>query len=187
VLPFIPSLSRFRRLLAQVAARAQRARDALRPAPLRAEAPAAAVHSDPLLDALRRTCSETYLPYEALTSWSRKTFTFLGEEHPITQVPPASALWQIEYHGHAVFVELATLASENSDAAPVLFSWFDLWLAQQRRAAGLAWHPYTVSSRVLNWLRAASLLNGEARRVFQERIHAPLYSQLQFLAPRTEH
>jgi uncharacterized heparinase superfamily protein len=62
------------------------------------------------------------------------------------------------------------------------------WLAENARIRGDGWHPYTVSLRCVNWIRAADIFTPELQRdaAFAAQLAGATYAQLRFLARNIE-
>jgi uncharacterized heparinase superfamily protein len=82
------------------------------------------------------------------------TFDFLGERHALNAIgwddPAVAKLWRYNLH---YFDDLNAIDAEQRASAHA-----DLirrWIAENPPAAGTGWEPYTVSLRIVNWIKWA--------------------------------
>ncbi len=119
-------------------------------------------------------------------------FTFLGETraHSWTAVG-ASHLWRFHLHYFDYARDLAVFALQR-DRAPAYEAFRELagsWIDAHSRLGGDAWHPYTISLRIVNWCEAAIVFRAELEREVQlaARLHDSIAAQAQFLSRHIEH
>src|SRR5687768_5395021 len=123
-------------------------------------------------------------------------FTFLNRaltyQGPIQwQEPRQSRLWRFHLHYFDYAIELGQAFQTTTD--PRYWEGFkalvDDWIANNPPPQGDGWHPYTVSLRVVNWIRAYHLFKtpfaGEP--AFHQRFLRSLYAQTRYLAGNLEY
>lgn len=120
-------------------------------------------------------------------------FTFLGETRARTSwsVPGASHLWRFHLHYFDYVRDLA-IHAVHRDRAGAYVAFRDLaasWIDAHQRLGGDAWHPYTISLRVVNWCEAAIVFGPELARdpEFAARLNASIAAQAEFLSHHLEH
>jgi uncharacterized heparinase superfamily protein len=82
---------------------------------------------------------------------------------------------------HLHYFDYATVAG-----AAAFRQWARSWMRENERLRGDGWHPYTISRRVVNWLRAADEFSDELDPAFRQELSASTYAQLRFLARNLE-
>jgi uncharacterized heparinase superfamily protein len=115
-------------------------------------------------------------------------FTFLNETRvdPAWNAPGASHLWR--YHLH-YFDYLRDLVAAPRDAAYATFrKLVRSWIDAHRTLGGDAWHPYTISLRVVNWCEAAVFFAPElqAEETFARELYDSIAAQVRFLETHLE-
>ncbi len=119
-------------------------------------------------------------------------FTFLGETRVCRHwaTGDASHLWRFHLHYFDYARDLAVLAAHDvRDRAYEGFrNLAGSWIDAHRRLGGDAWHPYTVSLRIVNWCEAAVVFRGELERdtAFARTFHDSLATQTEFLSRHIE-
>ena len=119
-------------------------------------------------------------------------FTFLGETRGCSWVATdASHLWRFHLHYFDYARDLAVFALHR-DRASAYEAFRDLaasWIDAHQRLGGDAWHPYTISLRIVNWCEAALVFRSELERDtdFAARLYASIAAQAQFLSRHIEH
>jgi uncharacterized heparinase superfamily protein len=115
-------------------------------------------------------------------------FTFLNDTRvdPPWNAPGASHLWR--YHLH-YFDYLRDLVAAPRDAAYATFrKLVRSWIGAHRTLGGDAWHPYTISLRVVNWCEAAVFFAPElqAEETFARELYDSIAAQVRFLETHLE-
>jgi uncharacterized heparinase superfamily protein len=119
-------------------------------------------------------------------------FTFLGETRSRSWVAgEASHLWRFHLHYFDYARDLAVYALHR-DRASAYGAFRDLvasWIDAHPRLGGDAWHPYTISLRIVNWCEAAIVFRPELERNadFANRLYQSIAAQAQFLSRHIEH
>jgi uncharacterized heparinase superfamily protein len=119
-------------------------------------------------------------------------FTFLGETRACSwTAADASHLWRFYLHYFDYTRDLAVYALYR-DRAPAYAAFRDLvisWIDAHQRLGGDAWHPYTISLRIVNWCEAAIVFRPELEEDagFAARLYASIAAQAQFLSRHIEH
>jgi uncharacterized heparinase superfamily protein len=122
-------------------------------------------------------------------------FTFLGETRARSWTAGAAAdashLWRFHLHYFDYARDLAIFALHR-DRAPAYDAFRELaasWIDTHPRLGGDAWHPYTISLRIVNWCEAAIVFRPELERDadFANRLHESIAAQAQFLSHHIEH
>ena len=115
-------------------------------------------------------------------------FTFVGFTLPLG-VPvrdwlpaKASALWVFHLHYHSWLTDLK--AADEVEVARTLVAG---WLEPFGSWHGVAWHPYPLSLRVVNWLAYRAWLLEGADEEFQTLFDAVLVAQVKHLRGNVEH
>lgn len=118
-------------------------------------------------------------------------FTFLGEMRARSwNVPGASHLWRFHLHYFDYARDLAVFALYR-DRAAAYATFRDLvmsWIETHRRLGSDAWHPYTISLRIVNWCEAAIVFGPELERDAElaARMNDSIAAQAEFLAQHLE-
>jgi uncharacterized heparinase superfamily protein len=119
-------------------------------------------------------------------------FTFLGETRVRSWTAGgASHLWRFHLHYFDYARDLAVFALHR-DRAPAYDAFRELaasWIEAHPRLGGDAWHPYTISLRIVNWCEAAVVFRPELERDagFANRLYESIAAQAQFLSRHIEH
>jgi len=94
------------------------------------------------------------------------TLTLLNVPYPCT--PPVdwhgaglSRLAQFHLHEfrHARALALRHVVEPQEEDRALFLGWLEDWLRQNERVRGVAWHPYVISSRIVNWSLACSVFD----------------------------
>jgi uncharacterized heparinase superfamily protein len=119
-------------------------------------------------------------------------FTFLGETRARSwTAADASHLWRFHLHYFDYARDLAIYALYR-DRASAYSAFRDLvtsWIDAHQRLGGDAWHPYTISLRIVNWCETAIVFRPELDQdaAFAARLHQSIAAQAQFLSRHIEH
>ncbi len=124
------------------------------------------------------------------------TFSFVGEsvsewEEVNWTAPEQSRLWRFTLHGFDWLFDLAAAHEKTRDQA--YYARFrelaESWMRANRTIAGDAWHPYTVSLRIVNWLLASLAFNRELEgdSGFRERLLGSTHQQTEYLSRHLEY
>lgn len=129
-----------------------------------------------------------------LDALARDEFLLINETHKVDltrwAAPEASHLWNFNLHYFEYCVPLAArYAAGGSREDLDLFKRLALtWMAACEYPQGDAWHPYTISLRLVNWLICIDLF-GEALacdKVFMEVLTRSMYRQYRHLLANQE-
>lgn len=77
---------------------------------------------------------------------------------------PKLAQFHLHEFRHARALALRHLIDPQEDDRALLVGWLEDWLRQNDRIRGVAWHPYVISSRIVNWCLACSVFEAFAER-----------------------
>lgn len=121
-------------------------------------------------------------------------FEFLGESHRFTgdidwNVPQQSQLWRFHLHYFGYVRELMLLDAGGGDEGFREFRRLSRsWITGNVRIMGDGWHPYTLSLRIINWLKAASFWSSrwEAEEKWSREIGLSLRHQANLLVAQLE-
>jgi uncharacterized heparinase superfamily protein len=115
-------------------------------------------------------------------------FTFLGETRARSwDAADASHLWRFHLHYFDYLRDLAIFALHR-DRATAYATFRDLvtsWIDTHTRLDGDAWHPYTISLRIVNWCEAAIVFHPEPD--LAARLHESIAAQAEFLSHHLEY
>ena len=125
----------------------------------------------------------------------RGTFTFLNRQislgQPLRWFPEGeSRLWVFHLHSFDYAVTLSQQASRGDERSlRLLKRLIDDWIAACPPASPVAWHSYPASLRIVNWIKAYSLLTPtiEEDAEFARRMRRSLYAQVCFLTNHLEY
>ncbi len=129
-----------------------------------------------------------------LHALARDEFLLISEAHKVDlsrwEAPDASHLWNFNLHYFEYCVPLAARYAAGGTREDVdLFKRLVLtWMAACEYPRGDAWHPYTISLRLVNWLICLDLF-GEALiddDVFMEALGRSMYRQYRHLLANQE-
>lgn len=136
----------------------------------------------------------TYVARFNLDALARDEFLLINETHKVDlarwTVPEASHLWNFNLHYFEYCVPLAArYAADGSREDLDLFKRLALaWMAACEYPCGDAWHPYTISLRLVNWLVCLDLF-GDALaddEDFMCAMSASMYRQYRHLLANQE-
>jgi uncharacterized heparinase superfamily protein len=117
--------------------------------------------------------------------------TLAYTDHVSWQGPHPSRLWgfHLHYFGYAIDLACAYRATGNIAYWRRLRSLIDDWINRNPPAPGDAWHPFPISLRVVNWLRAAGMSTDAFRLEppFEERVLTTLCRQVSYLLRHIEY
>jgi uncharacterized heparinase superfamily protein len=119
-------------------------------------------------------------------------FTFLNvtRVQPSWNEPGVVQLWSFMLHYFDYVRDLLVLAKAGDrEAAYGTFRTLaQSWIAENRALGGNAWHPYTISLRVVNWCEASCFFSKELARDsdFAHALHGSITAQTRFLAKHLE-
>jgi uncharacterized heparinase superfamily protein len=119
-------------------------------------------------------------------------FTFLGETRACSwAAADASHLWRFHLHYFDYARDLAVYALHR-DRASAYRTFRELvtsWIDAHTLLGGDAWHPYTISLRIVNWCEAAIVFRPELEGNvdFAKRMYDSIAAQAEFLSGHLEH
>jgi uncharacterized heparinase superfamily protein len=120
----------------------------------------------------------------------RFTFLNLTRERPGWNTPGVPQLWSFHLHYFDYVRALAVLArSGERELAYETFRELAMsWITANRTLGGDAWHPYTISLRLVNWCEASCVFRAELERDrdFARALHASITAQARFLYTHLE-
>jgi uncharacterized heparinase superfamily protein len=118
-----------------------------------------------------------------------RTLTYQGSIQ--WQEPRQARLWRfhLHYFDYAIGLGLAFRATSDPRYWEGFKALVDDWITSNPPLQGDGWHPYTVSLRVVNWIRAYHLFERPFADVpaFRQRFLRSLYAQTQHLAGDLEY
>ncbi len=126
----------------------------------------------------------------------RGVFKLLNSERtlgsPMDWEPAGTTrLWRYNLHYFDYALDLATLVKWEKDesAAEVLRCFLREWIEANPVGAGVGWHSYPISRRIVNWVQSVSLASPEI--VFRDTVSelaflASLYQQTRYLEDHLE-
>lgn len=139
-------------------------------------------------------CDDNYRSRFDLDALAGGEFLLINERHGVDlsawNVPEASHLWNFNLHYFEYCVPLAARYARTGDAGNVeLFKRLVLaWVDSCEYPNGDAWHPYTISLRLVNWLVCLDLfgdvLTGDD--AFMEKLSKSMYRQYRHLLANQE-
>lgn len=130
-----------------------------------------------------------YLQRFDIEALKTNTFYLINESHSVDMdkwnCPEASHLWNFNLHYFEYCIPLAVRFSQLGDREDyALFKRLvSSWIEACRYPHGDAWHPYTISLRLINWLVCCNYY-GEvllSDRAFHERLLDSMYLQYRYL------
>jgi uncharacterized heparinase superfamily protein len=118
-------------------------------------------------------------------------FNFVGVEKRLSQIDwthrYVNHLWNFNLHYFDYAVDLAWAARQGSSSAvSTLEGLIGEWLRQTSNRRGDAWEPYTISTRIVNWLKALAIAGDALGSDTSQAIWNSIYSQANVLARRLE-
>lgn len=123
-------------------------------------------------------------------------FTFLNHtvtypDGPGWHDPEQSRLWRfhLHYFDYGISLGQAFRLTRNLQYWQCFQALVDNWVTANPPARGDGWHPFTLSLRIVNWIRACQLLEKlmAADEAFQSRFLASLYAQARYLSRNLEY
>lgn len=131
----------------------------------------------------------------ALQAVTANTFLFLAEERrfPLDldwHVTEASHLWRYHLHYFGYVRELMLADAIGGRDGAIQFQRLTAsWIAGNRAVRGDGWHPYTLSLRIVNWLKAAAFWEDQLVQPADWRrdFSASLRDQAEHLLLQLEH
>lgn len=148
----------------------------------------------PEISILELDFDASYLARFDREALQRNEFLLINERHVVDlekwSVPEASHLWNFNLHYFEWSIPLAATYRETGDK-----KWLDLfkgfvssWIESCSYPQGDAWHPYTISLRLVNWCIAINAFDGEIQRdtVFFGRMTESMYRQYRHLLVNQE-
>src|SRR5690349_7908281 len=119
-------------------------------------------------------------------------FTLLGETRARSwTAADASHLWRfhLHYFDYARDLAIFALYRDRASAYDAFRELAASWIDAHPRLGGDAWHPYTISLRIVNWCEAAVVFHPELERDsdFAARLYGSIAAQAQFLSRHIEH
>lgn len=139
-------------------------------------------------------CEVSYCDRFDVDALLEDDFLLINERHRVDLarwgVPEASHLWNFNLHYFEYGLALAARWKWDGDR-----KWVDCfkrlvraWIEASPYARGDAWHPYTISLRLINWLIAVDLFGGELQRdsFFFDTMRESMYRQYRHLLANQE-
>ena len=106
------------------------------------------------------------------------------------QIPEASHLWNfnLHYFEYAIALGEAFRKTQNNDYWMKFKSLVTSWIECCKYAQGDAWHPYTISLRLVNWLVCRDLFKTNLREdeAFDNLMQSSMYLQYRHLLANQE-
>lgn len=145
--------------------------------------------SIPLISIAELDCDDAFASRFDIDGLSTGFFRIINEVHAVDLatwgVPEASHLWNFNLHYFEYCVPLAARYAKRADSSDwdtfrrLLESWMDCCVYPN----GDAWHPYTISLRLVNWLICLDLFGEIAWRdkAFTDRLLGSMYVQYRHL------
>ena len=139
-------------------------------------------------------CDEIYASRFDVDALARNEFFFINERHKVDlsswNVPEASHLWNFNLHYFEFCIPLASRYALGGDREDVdQFKRLVLtWIASCKYPVGDAWHPYTISLRLVNWLICIDLFGDSLAEdsIFLETLYESMYRQYRHLLANQE-
>lgn len=153
---------------------------------LKAHSPEASI---PAISIVELDCDEAFASRFDIDGLSRGCFRIINEAHAVDlaiwNVPGASHLWNFNLQYFEYCVPLAARYAKRADSSDwgtfkrLLESWMDCCVYPN----GDAWHPYTISLRLVNWLICLDLFGEIAwqDKAFMDRLLGSIYVQYRHL------
>ena len=139
-------------------------------------------------------CDEAYFCRFDVDGLARNEFFLINERHKVDlscwNVPEVSHLWNFNLHYFEFCIPLAARYASGGGQEDVdQFKRLILtWIAACKYPLGDAWHPYTISLRLVNWLICIDLF-GDALvedSIFLETVYESMYHQYRHLLVNQE-
>lgn len=106
------------------------------------------------------------------------------------QIPEASHLWNfnLHYFEYAIALGEAFRKTQNNDYWMKFKSLVTSWIGCCKYAQGDAWHPYTISLRLVNWLVCRDLFKANIKEdeAFDNLMQSSMYLQYRHLLANQE-
>lgn len=139
-------------------------------------------------------CDETYSRRFDVDAFVRNEFLLINERHRVDlslwNVSEASHLWNFNLHYFEFCVPLAARYASGGDREDVeQFKRLVLsWIASCEYPLGDAWHPYTISLRLINWLICIDLFGDALAEdtIFMGAVYESMYHQYRYLLANQE-
>lgn len=139
-------------------------------------------------------CDEIYAGRFDVDALARNEFFLINERHKVDlsswNVPEASHLWNFNLHYFEFCIPLASRYALGGDREDVdQFKRLVLtWIATCKYPVGDAWHPYTISLRLVNWLICIDLFGDSLAEdsIFLETVYESMYHQYRHLLANQE-
>lgn len=139
-------------------------------------------------------CDEIYAGRFDVDALARNEFFLINERHKVDlscwNVPEASHLWNFNLHYFEFCIPLAARYALGGDREDVdQFKRVVLtWIATCKYPLGDAWHPYTISLRLVNWLICIDLFGDALAEdsIFMETVFESMYHQYRHLLVNQE-
>lgn len=139
-------------------------------------------------------CDEIYAGRFDVDALARNEFFLINERHKVDlscwSVPEASHLWNFNLHYFEFCVPLAARYASGGDREDVdQFKRLVLsWIASCEYPLGDAWHPYTISLRLVNWLICIDLFGDALAEdtIFMGALYESMYHQYRHLLVNQE-
>lgn len=139
-------------------------------------------------------CDENYAGRFDVDSLARNEFFLINERHKVDltcwNAPEASHLWNFNLHYFEFCIPLAARYASGGDRGDVdQFKRLILtWIATCKYPLGDAWHPYTISLRLVNWLICIDLFSDALAEdsIFLETVFESMYHQYRHLLANQE-
>lgn len=139
-------------------------------------------------------CDETYAGRFDADALARNEFFLINERHIVDlsswKVTEASHLWNFNLHYFEYCIPLAARYALGGDREDVdQFKRLVLtWIATCKYPLGDAWHPYTISLRLVNWLICIDLFGDALAEdsIFLETVYESMYHQYRHLLANQE-
>lgn len=125
---------------------------------------------------------------------ARNEFFLINERHKVDlslwNVPEASHLWNFNLHYFEFCVPLAAryAAGGNREDLDQFKRLVLTWIASCEYPLGDAWHPYTISLRLVNWLICIDLFGDALAEdsIFMDAVYESMYHQYRHLLANQE-
>lgn len=139
-------------------------------------------------------CDEIYAGRFDVDALARNEFFLINERHKVDlscwNVPEASHLWNFNLHYFEFCIPLAARYALGGDREDLdQFKRVVLtWIATCKYPLGDAWHPYTISLRLVNWLICIDLFGDALAEdsIFMETVFESMYHQYRHLLVNQE-
>lgn len=139
-------------------------------------------------------CDEIYAGRFDVDALARNEFFLINERHKVDlscwSLSEASHLWNFNLHYFEFCIPLAARYASGGDREDVdQFKRLVLtWIATCNYPHGDAWHPYTISLRLVNWLICIDLFGDALAEdsIFLETVYESMYHQYRHLLANQE-